>query len=68
MPDDQKILAELKKCMKDCSGDADCMATCQTTFDAAGGTTEEGKVFITPDGSTAFVTKNGKVFSGGKVF
>lgn len=62
MPDDQKILAELRKCMRECKGNADCMAACQKTFEEAQGTTEEGKVFITPDGSTAFVTNNGKVF------
>jgi Na+-translocating ferredoxin:NAD+ oxidoreductase RnfD subunit len=44
------------------------MAACQTTFEGASGTTEEGKVFIAPDGNTAFVTKRGKVFNGGKVF
>jgi hypothetical protein len=68
MADAQKMLADLKKCMKACSGDAECMATCQTTFEGASGTTEEGKVFIAPDGNTAFVTKSGKVFNGGKVF
>jgi hypothetical protein len=43
-------------------GNADCMAACQKTFEEAQGTTEQGKVFITPDGSTAFVTNDGKVF------
>jgi Na+-translocating ferredoxin:NAD+ oxidoreductase RnfD subunit len=68
MPDDQKMLADLKKCMRACNGDTACMAACQTTFEGASGTTEEGKVFIAPDGNTAFVTKRGKVFNGGKVF
>jgi hypothetical protein len=68
MADDQKILGDLKKCMKDCHGDAACMAACQATFEGSSGTTEQGKVFVTPDGSTAFVTDAGKVFNGGKVF
>ena len=68
MPDDQKILNDLKKCMKDCHGDAVCMAACQATFEGSGGATEQGKVFATPDGNTAFVTDSGKVYNGGKVF
>jgi hypothetical protein len=62
--DDQKILAELKKCMKDAKGDPGRMASCQTTFVQAGGTVtpDGGKVFATPNGSAAFVTNGGKVF------
>ena len=65
MPDDQtKILADLKKCMRDCNGNTACMANCQKTFEDAGGTVtpDGGKVFSTADGSAAFVTTGGKVF------
>ena len=68
MANDQKILGDLKQCLKDCHGDAACMAACQAAFEGSSGTTEQGKVFVTPDGSTAFVTDGGKVFNGGKVF
>ncbi len=64
MADDPKILADLKKCMRDAKGNADKMATCQTTFVSAGGTVtpDGGKVFSAPNGSAAFVTNGGKVF------
>ena len=64
MPDDQKILADLKKCIKDCNGDPACMDACEVAFEQAGGTVtpDGGKVFSTPDGSAIFVTKGGKVF------
>jgi hypothetical protein len=64
MPDDHKVLADLKKCMRDCNGDPACMDACQLEFEKAGGTVKAdgGKVFIGPDGGEAFVTKGGKVF------
>ena len=64
MADDQKILADLKKCMKDAKGDPGRMDACQTAFQQAGGTVtpDGGKVFATPNGSAAFVTNGGKVF------
>jgi hypothetical protein len=69
MPDEHQILAELKRCMRDCHGNQDCMDACQAAFEQAGGTVtpDGGKVFLAPDGSEAFVTNGGKVF-GGKVF
>ena len=64
MADDPKILADLKKCMKEANGNAAKMAACQTTFVAAGGTVtpDGGKVFSAPNGSATFVTNGGKVF------
>ena len=61
---DQKTLADLRKCMKAAAGDAVKMAACEKTFTDAGGsvTPDQGKVFSIPDKSTAFVTKQGKVF------
>jgi len=64
MADDQKMLADLRKCMKDAQGDPNAITACENAFVAAGGKTKQdgGKVFTTPDGSTAFVTDGGKVF------
>ena len=64
MANDQKMLADLRKCMRDANGDAGAMTVCENTFKAAGGKTKQdgGKVFSTPDGSAAFVTNGGKVF------
>jgi hypothetical protein len=63
MPD-QKILADLRKCMREANGDPTKMAACEKAFTDAGGkaTSDQGKVFSLPDGSAAFVTNRGKVF------
>ena len=63
MADDQKMINDLKKCMKDANGDPDAMKICRQNFEAAGGTTEGGKVFTTPNGGKVFVTDGGKVFT-----
>lgn len=65
MADDQKMLADLKKCMRDAHGDPVAMAACQTTFEHEGGTSEGdgGKVFTSPNGGKVFVTDGGKVFT-----
>ena len=62
MADDQKIINDLKKCMRDANGDSNAMSNCQKAFEAAGGTTEGGKVFTSPNGGKVFVTNGGKVF------
>ncbi len=65
---DQNTLAELRKCMRKAKGDSGKMDVCQQAFVAAGGTVtpgvtlDQGKVFSIPDGTEAFVTKQGKVF------
>jgi hypothetical protein len=63
MPEN-KALADLKKCMKDCNGNTACMNACEAAFLQAGGTVtpDGGKVFTAPDGSAGFVTNGGKVF------
>ena len=62
---DQKVLADLKKCMKDANRDPNGMAACQTTFEHEGGTSEAdgGKVFTSLNGGKVFVTDGGKVFT-----
>lgn len=68
MPDDpnaKKVLAELKRCMRAARGDRANMATCETAFKTATGTTvtaDGGKVFSIVDGGEAFATTGGKVF------
>jgi hypothetical protein len=61
---DQKALTDLRKCMKQANGDPAAMAACEKAFTDLGGavTPVQGKVFSTPDGSAAFVTKDGKAF------
>jgi len=55
---------DLRSCMHAAGKDTAKQAECETKFKSAGGIVEGGKVFITPDGDSTFVTNGGKVFSG----
>jgi hypothetical protein len=69
VPNDHKILVELKQCVRNCNGNQACVDACLVTFQQAGGTVtaDSGSIVTAPDSSNGFVTKGGKVF-GGKVF
>jgi hypothetical protein len=55
---------DLTTCLREAGKDAVKVAECQRKFEAAGGKTEGGKVFATPDGEVTVRTNGGKVFSG----
>lgn len=66
MPNEQKSVDRLTKCIKDCNGNQACVKACEDAFVAEGGkvsvVTEGGKVFAAADGGKVFITNGGKVF------
>ena len=61
----KQTVAELKKKVKACNGDPQCIADAEKSFlsAAGGGTQEGGKVFTDSTGGKVFITT-----TGGKVF
>jgi hypothetical protein len=67
MPDDNKGVGKLTKCVNQANGDPQKIAACEAAFLGEAGTTsavvpDGGKVFMDPNGGKVFVTNGGKVF------
>ena len=67
MPNGNKGVGKLTKCVEKANGDPAKLAACAAAFLSETGTTgvdpkDGGKVFTDPDGGKVFVTNGGKVF------